>query len=396
MSTAFIDTAFHFRPLRTQTHSLSPRFSHCRPISRPFTLRAHLHTSCESQSSPTEFVPTTPVSNSQLLEEDSSGALDSSVGGGAGPIPPSGSGGRRGDGRAGDGESGETGDDRALEAVLARRDVSVASLPEDILLAYRNGYITVDNISNYLSAYSNIVSRLFMYCGSGMRNRFLADKLFFLKIMIEVGIGIFGKLSAEFEQRRAAFWREGEFVFANLLTAILADFALVYLPAPSVALTREARGSGIGAWLNDVSTKLPSNIFQTDRPFTLAQRFGGFVLKGSQLFVVGMLCCFAGSALTNGLVYIRERLDKNYVPKTKKPNVLAVSTLYAVFLGASSGSRYQLVNGIENHIFPRLFKTTPRIIEEIATFVLRYGNTFWGSQQWVMFCRFTNVQKTAD
>lgn len=396
MSAAFIDSVFHIRPLRNRTPPLSPRLSHRRPISRLLAPRAHLHTSEDSQPSSIEFVPVTPVSNSQLLGDDSSVALESSVGSGAGSIPPTSSGGRRGDGQAGDGESGDSGDDKALEAVLARRNLSLANIPEDILLAYRNGYISVDNISNYFSAYANIVSRLLMSCGSGMRNRFLADKLFFLKIMIEVGIGIFGKLSAEFEQRRATFWKEGEFVFANVITAILADFALVYLPAPSVALARNARGSGIVAWLNNVSTKLPSNIFQTDRPFTLAQRCGGFVLKGSQLFVVGMLCCFVGSALTNGLVYIRERVDKNYTPQTKKPNVLAVSTLYAAFLGASSGSRYQLVNGIENHIFPRLFKSTPRIIEEITTFALRYGNTFWGSQQWVMFCRFTNVQKVAD
>jgi hypothetical protein len=71
-----------------------------------------------------------------------------------------------------------------------------------------------------------------------------------------------------------------------------------------------------------------------------------------------------------------------------------VSALYAVFLGASSGSRYQLINGVESHIFPRLFANTPHLFEQAATFLLRYGNTFWGSQQWVIFCRLTNVQKS--
>lgn len=220
----------------------------------------------------------------------------------------------------------------------------------------------------------------------------MADKLFLLKILIEEGIGVFGKLSAEYEQRRENFFKQGEFVVANLITAVLADFALVYLPAPSVVLTRGG-GKGFGAWLSGVMSRLPSNVFQTDRPFTLAQRAAGFALKGSQLFVVGMACCFIGVVVTNSLVFVRERVDKSYHPSTQKPNPVMVSLLYATFLGLSSGSRYQLVNGVESHIFPRIFAKTPRIAEEIATFLLRYGNTFWGSQQWVMFCRFTNVQK---
>lgn len=51
------------------------------------------------------------------------------------------------------------------------------------------------------------------------------------------GLGIFGKLSAEAEQRRGRFMQELDFVLCNLLTAFLVDFALVYLPAPSISLT---------------------------------------------------------------------------------------------------------------------------------------------------------------
>lgn len=301
-----------------------------------------------------------------------------------------GSGGSEGD----DGFAGHPQSDASLSAFLAEKSATLADVPADILSAYRNGYIGLDALSNYFTASANFLSRFLMTCGPGMRNRFLADKLFLLKIIIEEGIGVFGKLSAEYEQRRAKFWKEGEFVFANLITAVLADFALVYLPAPSVALTRASGKGGIQEWLANLSTSLPSNIFQTDRAFTVAQRAGGFALKASQLFVVGMMCCLVGSVVTNSLVFVRERVDKSYAPKTEKPNPVIVSLLYATFLGLSSGSRYQLVNGIESHIFPRIFANTPRVVEEVSTFALRYGNTFWGSQQWVMFCRFTNVQKS--
>lgn len=345
----------------------------------------------EHGASDFDFVPVVNLTSpSVLLEEDSS--AQPAYDGGAVRPPTSGSG--SGPDDSDDASPGDT--DEQLTVLLRDAKAAISDIPADILSAYRGGLIPASAISNYFSARANILSRLLMGAGSGMRNRFLADKLFLLKILIEEGIGIFGKLSAEYEQRRKNFWKEKEFVFANLITALLADFALVYLPAPSVSLSKASTEKGIRAWISNLSRTLPSNIFQTDRPFTLAQRAGGFALKASQLFVVGMACCFTGVILTNTLVFIRERLDKSYVPKTKKQNPLLVSVLYAIFLGASSGTRYQLVNGVENHIFPRIFAKTPQLLEEASTFLLRYGNTFWGSQQWVMFCRFTNVQKTKE
>lgn len=394
--------AFIAAPLCAPSHRLSHIHSRLRlpsrrvpvPQYRPARLlRAELlnHSATPSSSPLSDFTPLVPRTPLSLETDQTAAALDPSFAGGSGDSGPGGSG---GGGGGGEGESpADAGDEDALSALLSRQNAVLADVPADILAAYRSGFVGLDAVANFFSANANWLSRILMGCGSGMRNRFLADKLFLLKICIEEGIGVFGKLSAEYEQRRADFWRQGEFVFANLITAILADFALVYLPAPSVALTR-ASGKGFGGWLANLSTTLPSNIFQTDRAFTMAQRAGGFALKASQLFVVGMLCCFTGVIVTNSLVFIRERLDKNYVPKTEKQNPLLVSLLYATFLGASSGSRYQLINGVESHIFPRVFANAPRIVEEASTFLLRYGNTFWGSQQWVMFCRFTNVQKS--
>lgn len=393
--------AFIVSPLCAPSHLLShvhPRLRlpsprvHARHYRAARLLRAELPLQPATPSSPppSDFTPLVPYALGSLETDQTASALDPSFAGGSGDSGPGGSGG----GGGGEGESaGDAGDEDALSALLSRENAVLADVPADILAAYRTGYVGLDAVANFFSASRNWLSRILMGSGSGMRNRFLADKLFLLKILIEEGIGVFGKLSAEYEQRRSDFWKQGEFVFANLITAILADFALVYLPAPSVALTR-ATGKGFGAWLANLSTTLPSNIFQTDRAFTMAQRAGGFALKGSQLFVVGMLCCFTGVIVTNSLVFIREKLDKKYVPKTEKQNPLLVSLLYATFLGISSGSRYQLVNGVESHIFPRIFATAPRIVEEASTFLLRYGNTFWGSQQWVMFCRFTNVQKS--
>lgn len=318
-----------------------------------------------------------------------SAAVDMSGGGGG-----AGSSDRGGGGGGGEGASDGASDDEAmLAALLSKKKLMLSDLPADIVKAYQAGIVGAGVLVNFLLARANFFSRVLMGMGPGMRNRFLADRLFLLKIAIEEGMGIAGKLGAEYERRRENFFREGEFVFANLITALLADFALVYLPAPSVALEGVGQGS---SWLKRLAVQLPSNIFQTDRSFTMAQRAGGFALKASQLFVVGFACSLIGAAMTNGLVYVREKVDKNYKPQTAKTNVLAVSALYATFLGLSSGSRYQLVNGIESHIFPRIFAKTPALMEQASTFALRYGNTFWGSQQWVIFCRLTNVQRVKD
>jgi len=369
-------------------------------------------------ASPSGFPPAgggSPLGNAGGSAYASTGVPATTTGGGAGWVPPAGG---SGGGGSGGGAGGEGSDDPAGEeeasaaAALEARGFTRADVPADILAAVARGTVTASVMAAWARAAANPLSRLLMATGPAMRNRFLADELFMLKIGIEEAIGIFGKLSAEYDKRRERFLPEADFVFANLVTALLADFALTALPAPSVALDGAAAAvkSGFGVWV----AGLPSNIFQTDRPFTLAQRAGGFAVKGSQLFAVGFLCCLLGQVMTSGLLLARRALP---TPPSQRPaagaaaaaavapgpsaaeaakdklrNVVLVSLAYATFLGVSSGSRYQLVNGVEAHLFPRLFKATPPIVEEVATFALRLGNTFWGSSQWVTFATYTGVQ----
>lgn len=52
---------------------------------------------------------------------------------------------------------------------------------------------------------------------TGFRDRLLADESFIVKVGIELGIGLVCKLAAEREKRRAAFKKEIDFVFANVI-----------------------------------------------------------------------------------------------------------------------------------------------------------------------------------
>jgi len=314
---------------------------------------------------------------------------------------PGGIGGPRGfggssddDGRGGGGDSGEGRSEEEksdLMSFLSKTGTSLEQVDPKVLSAFEAGRIPAYAVINYLKAYLNPISRVFMRLLPWTMSRILADDLFLYKVALEEGLGIFGKLSAEGEQRRDRFFTEIDFVLCNLLTAFLVDFALVFLPAPSLNLS----GGGKDNFISRLNQMLPSNVFEKER-FSLAQRFSGYLWTASKLFAVGFACCFFSAVLTNSIIYARSQLDPNFVQTNEMQNPLSVASMYATFLGISSSTRYQLVNGVEIHLFPALFGRMPKLVTEAATLALRLGNTFWGSQQWVMFATLTGVQKAGQ
>lgn len=53
--------------------------------------------------------------------------------------------------------------------------------------------------------------------------------------LLQVGIGVFTKSTAEYSKRGKHFFGEIDYVAANIAMAIIADFMLVWLPAPTLA-----------------------------------------------------------------------------------------------------------------------------------------------------------------
>jgi hypothetical protein len=354
------------------------------------------------------------MSGTETLERD----VGYEVRAGAGGLPSDRSyqgggqgGGHDGGGHGGGGGGGSGGSDGSddssqsfsapgdLLQFIKSRSLTWNDIPPDVREAFQKGIVSAAVIKNYVYATSNPISRFLMNrTTTGMRERFLADNLFLTKILIEEGLGICGKLSAEYEVRRGRFFDEIDFVFANVVMALLADFALVYFPAPSVrlnptAVTKSMFGA-LGTRVSRITQGMPSNIFQVDRPFTMQQRVACYLFKASQLFVTGTACAAIGVSITNALISVRQMLDPQFVPQNPKSDILFTSVMYGLFLGISSSTRYQLVNGIEIHLFPRILGNAPRLVEAFATYLLRWGNTFWGSQQWALWAKFTGAQKT--
>ncbi|CAN6483358.1 unnamed protein product [Victoria cruziana] len=213
------------------------------------------------------------------------------AGGGGGPGSGGGYGGHGGGGEGGHGGGG--GDDanekNREEALLALGTLgrSLESLPSDLAAAIQEGRIPGEIVYRFSELERSAVFRWLLQFG-GFKERLLADDLFLAKVAMECGVGIFTKTAAEYERRREKFVKELDFVFADVVMAIIADFMLVWLPAPTVSLKPPLAVSA-GPIARFFYT-CPDNAFQValaGTSYSFLQRVGAILRNGSKLFAVG-------------------------------------------------------------------------------------------------------------
>ncbi|KAI3425579.1 uncharacterized protein J3R85_010092, partial [Psidium guajava] len=269
------------------------------PHSPSLSLTAHHHHHRHSHDSPCHsfMIVTRRVSSASLVSTSPAHhssavirrrglppVLYSGDGGG----PSGGDGGGKGGGGAGGGGDG-SGSRNRIEALLALAEVTrtLDSIPKDLAVAIQAGKVPATVVERYLELEKSAVFRWLLQFG-GFRERLLADDLFLTKVAIECGVGIFTKTAAELERRRDKFTKELDFVFADVVMAIIADFMLVWLPAPTVSL-RPPLAINAGA-LSKFFYGCPDNAFQValaGSSYSLLQRIGAIVRNGAKLFVVG-------------------------------------------------------------------------------------------------------------
>ncbi|KAK9816542.1 hypothetical protein WJX72_001744 [[Myrmecia] bisecta] len=313
--------------------------------------------------------------------------LDQS-GNGGGNNSGSGDGGNWGDGEGGGGGGAGAG---ALLMSLGR---SADSFPADFAAALKAGKVSKELLQRYLDLESNFFLRLFLPI-QGFRERLLGDPQFPVKVAIEVAIGMTMKILAELNKRGDSFKQELDFVFANVVMALAADFMLVWLPAP-----RATFGAAAPRKQNALSTFLsncPDNSFQVvppgRAPFTGLQRLGAIGKNGAQLLGVGFFASILGVTVTNGLLAVRQMLDPTFKPPNAPQGVIKTSLAYGSYMATSSNLRYQIIAGVlEERGIERLFAGSPAMCSALS-FAVRTGNTFLGSLMWVDFLRLTGLQK---
>ncbi|XP_047315754.1 protein RETICULATA-RELATED 4, chloroplastic-like [Impatiens glandulifera] len=305
-------------------------------------------------------------------------------------------------GTGGGGGGGDDGDDAGernkTEALLALSQAGrlLESLPKDLALAIEAGKIPGAIVIRYFDLEKSAVFRWLLQFG-GFRERLLADDLFLTKVAIECGVGIFTKTAAEYERRRENFTKELDFVFADVIMAIIADFMLVWLPAPTVSL-RAPLAISAGP-LAKFFYGCPENAFQValaGTSYSFLQRVGAIVRNGAKLFAVGTSASLVGTGATNLLINARKAFDKNFAVEAEDVPILPTSIAYGVYMAVSSNLRYQVLAGIiEQRMLEPLLHQHKLLLSAIC-FVVRTGNTFLGSLMWVDYARWVGIQKIRE
>jgi hypothetical protein len=216
-------------------------------------------------------------------------------------------------------------------------------------------------------------------------------------VAIELGIGICTKTTAEYTKRGEQFGSQLDFVGANIVMALIADFMLVWLPAPVFSVRGAGAAGAAPGLLARAFAGCPDNAFQRvpagAAPFSLAQRAGAVVRNGSKLFGVGLVASLLGVGITNALVAARSLLDPSFVPLNDPQNVLVMSAAYGSYMATSSNLRYQILAGlVEERGIEAVFASNPAACAALS-FVVRTANTFLGSLLWVDYINFLGLQK---
>ncbi|KAK6144053.1 hypothetical protein DH2020_020873 [Rehmannia glutinosa] len=279
---------------------------------------------------------------------------------------------------------------------LAEAGRSLESLPKDLKAAIEDGRIPGSIVLRYFDLEkSGFLSWLMSF--GGFKERLLADDLFLAKVAMECGVGVFTKTAAEYERRRENFFKELEIVFADVVMAVIADFMLVYLPAPTVSL-RAPLAINAGRFAKFFYS-CPDNAFQvalSGTSFSLLQRIGAIVRNGAKLFAVGTTSSLVGTVVTNTVINARKAVDQSAADEVENVPVLSTSVAYGVYMAVSSNLRYQVLAGvIEQRILEPMLHQHKLLLSALC-FAVRTGNTFLGSLLWVDYARLIGIQKAQD
>ncbi|KAK7263915.1 hypothetical protein RJT34_31514 [Clitoria ternatea] len=311
-----------------------------------------------------------------------------------------GTGGGRDGGGGGGGDDGDAGDrDRNREEallVLAEAGRPLDNLPADLAAAIKEGRVPGSIVKRFFELEKSGVLRWLLNFG-GFKERLLADDLFLAKVAMECGVGIFTKTAAELEKRKENFTKELDFVCADVVMAIVADFMLVWLPAPTVSLRPPLAVSA--GHIAKFFYGCPENAFQValaGTSYSLIQRIGAIVRNGAKLFAVGTGASLIGTGVTNALINARKVVDKSFAAEAEDVPIFSTSVAYGVYMAVSSNLRYQVLAGvIEQRILEPLLHQHKLMLSAIC-FAVRTGNTFLGSLLWVDYARWVGVQKIRD
>ncbi|XP_021290306.1 protein RETICULATA-RELATED 3, chloroplastic [Herrania umbratica] len=215
---------------------------------------------------------------------------------------------------------------------------------------------------------------------SGWRDRVAADPQFPFKVIMEELVGVSACVLGDMASRPNFGLNELDFVFSTLIVGSILNFTLMYLLAP----TASAASSSLPA----IFANCPQSHMFEPGAYTFMNRLGTFVFKGTVFAAVGFAAGLVGTAISNGLIKMRKKMDPSFETPNKAPPTLLNALTWAIHMGVSSNLRYQTLNGIEF----LLAKGVPPLVFKSSVVVLRCLNNILGGMSFVILARMTGSQ----
>ncbi|CAD5176750.1 unnamed protein product [Musa acuminata subsp. malaccensis] len=217
----------------------------------------------------------------------------------------------------------------------------------------------------------------------GWRARVSADPQFPFKVLMEELVGVSACVLGDMASRPNFGLNELDFVFSTLVVGSILNFVLMYLLAPTSA------SASASSALPGIFASCPTGHMFEPGSYSLFSRLGTLVYKGVTFATVGFAAGLVGTAISNGLIALRKRMDPEFEVPNKPPPTMLNACTWALHMGLSSNLRYQTLNGMEfvmeNVLPPAGFKS--------SVLVLRCLNNVLGGMSFVMLARLTGAQK---
>jgi len=150
------------------------------------------------------------------------------------------------DGNGGDGNGGEDDDDEEEYLNLQQAEELAAAkgveLPQDFAATAAQGGIRASVLSQYCAiASGGYLTSLLAKSVPAFRDRLIADRLYFFKVLVEIVIDSGCATVAEVRKRGEEFWDEFEFYLSDMLVGLVMDVVLVSLLAPVAVAGRRRK-----------------------------------------------------------------------------------------------------------------------------------------------------------
>ncbi|KAK4775905.1 hypothetical protein SAY87_023866 [Trapa incisa] len=219
---------------------------------------------------------------------------------------------------------------------------------------------------------------------AGWRSRVAADPQFPFKVLMEELVGVSACVLGDMASRPNFGLNELDFVFSTLVVGSILNFTLMYLLAPTLSSSSSA--------LPGMFASCPSSHMFEPGSYSLFNRFGTFVYKGTVFAAVGFAAGLVGTALSNGLIKMRKKMDPSFKTPNNPPPTILNALTWATHMGVSSNLRYQTLNGIEF----LLAKGLPPFVFKTSVVVLRCLNNVLGGMSFVILARLTGSQSIEE